>query len=68
MTLALLIIDGILEDNRSRIQFLVNIQKSKNKEKHVDLIGILNSFLWISSNQTTEQRDLAAHILAMLIE
>ena len=68
MTLALLIIDGILEDNRSRIQYLVNIQKSKNKEKHFDLIGVLDSFLYQNNKHTTEQRDLATHILAMLIE
>ena len=43
--MALLLIDGILEDNRSRIQYLVNIQRSHKKEKKEDLIGVLNSFL-----------------------
>jgi hypothetical protein len=46
VTLALLLIDGILEDNRSRIQYLTGIQKSHKKEKKEDLIGILNSFLY----------------------
>lgn len=43
--MALLLIDGILEDNRSRIQYLVNIQRSHKKEKKEDLIAVLNSFL-----------------------
>lgn len=68
MTFALLLIDGILEDNRSRIQYLVNIQRSHKKEKKEDLIGVLNSFLWQNNAKSSEQRDLASHILAMLIE
>jgi hypothetical protein len=47
---------------------LVNIQRSHKKEKKEDLIGILNSFLWQNNSKVTEQRDLASHILAMLIE
>ena len=43
---ALMLIDGILEDSRVRIQYLVNIQRSHKKEKKEDLIGLLNSFLW----------------------
>ena len=38
VTMALLMIDGILEDKRTRIQFLVNIQRSHKKEKKEDLI------------------------------
>ncbi len=69
ITFALLMIDGILEDNRSRIQHLVGIQRSHKKEKKEDLINILTSFLYQGGNQrTNEQRDLATHILAMLIE
>jgi hypothetical protein len=45
VTFALLLIDGILEDRRTRIHLLVGIQKSHNKEKKENLIGILNSFL-----------------------
>jgi hypothetical protein len=43
--MALLLIDGILEDNRSRIQYLVSIQRSHKKDKKEDLIAVLNSFL-----------------------
>lgn len=68
VTFALLLIDGIIEDNRSRIQYLVNVQKSHKKEKREDLIGVLNSFLWQNNAKSSEQRDLASHILAMLIE
>ncbi len=68
VTMALLLIDGILEDKRSRIQFLVNIQRSHNKDKKVDLIQVLNSFLHQNNNKSNDQRDLAAHILAQLIE
>lgn len=68
ITFALLLIDGILEDDRSRIKHLVAIQRSHKKEKKEDLIGILTSFLYQSSQKTNEQRDLASHILAMLIE
>jgi hypothetical protein len=68
VTYALMLIDGILEDSRSRIQFLVNIQRSHKKEKKEDLIGLLNSFLWQNNQPESAQRDLASHILAMLIE
>lgn len=68
MTFALMLIDGILEDSRTRIQYLVNIQRSHKKDKKEDLIGVLNSFLWQNNSKETEQRDLASHILAMLIE
>lgn len=63
-----MLIDGILEDSRGRIQYLVSIQRSHKKEKKEDLIGVLNSFLWQNNAKETEQRDLALHILAMLIE
>lgn len=65
---ALMLIDGILEDSRTRIQYLVNIQRSHKKEKKEDLIGVLNSFLWQNNQSETLQRDLASHILAMMIE
>lgn len=51
VTLALLLIDGILEDSRSRIQYLVNIQRSHKKEKKEDLIGVLLSFLYQNNEQ-----------------
>ena len=68
VTYALLLIDGILEERRSRIDFLVDIQKSHNKERQQDLIGLLNSFLIKHGSDQRIQRDLAAHILAQLIE
>lgn len=66
---ALALINGIIEDKRTRIKLLVSIQSSANKERQLDLIGILNSFL-IQSHEMDQQhhRDLAAHTLAMLIE
>ena len=44
VTFSLLYLDGMLEENRSRIENLVAIQKSHNKDKHMDLIGILVDF------------------------
>jgi hypothetical protein len=62
------LIDGILEEKRSRIEHLVSIQRTNKKNNHEDLIGVLNSFLWTYKQSTIEQRDLASHILAQLIE
>lgn len=45
ITFTLLLIDGILEDNRNRIQYLISIQRSHKKEKKEDLVGVLLSFL-----------------------
>lgn len=42
---ALALINGIIEDKRTRIKYLVTIQKAANQERQMDLIGILNSFL-----------------------
>jgi hypothetical protein len=64
VTFALLLIDGLLEENRSRIEFLVGIQGSKNKSRQQDLVGLLNSFLITHGTEHRIQRDLAAHILA----
>lgn len=46
----------------------MGIQRSHKKEKREDLIGILNSFLYQNNEGSSEQRDLASHILALLIE
>jgi hypothetical protein len=62
------LIDGVLEDNRSRVQYLVNIQRSHKKEKKEDLVSLLLSFLNQNNQQDNDQRDLATHILSMLIE
>jgi len=66
---ALAVINGILEDKRTRIKLLVSIQSSANEQRQLDLIGILNSFL-VQSFEVDQQhhRDLAAHTLAILIE
>lgn len=42
---ALALINGILEDKRTRIKILVSIQSSANESRQLDLISILNSFL-----------------------
>lgn len=68
VTYALLLIDGLLEEKRTRIEHLIAIQASQRKDKALDLIGILNSFLWSNPKATQEQKDLAAHILSQLIE
>ena len=69
VTYALLLIDGILEERRSRIEYLINIQSSFNKKRFIDLISILNSFLFTHNKPKEEvQRDLACHILSQLIE
>lgn len=68
VTYALLMIDGLLEEKRSRIELLVGIQGSKNKGRQLDLVGLLNSFLITHGTEHKIQRDLAAHILSQLIE
>ncbi len=68
VTLALLLIDGILEDSRQRITNFIAIQKSQNKTRQMDLIGVLLSFCIQSSTDNHDQRDVASHILSMLIE
>jgi hypothetical protein len=66
---ALALINGIIEDKRSRIKVLTTLQGSNNKDKALDCIGILNSFLIVSHENDQEfHRDLAAHVNAMLIE
>ena len=68
VTYALLLINGMLEERRSRIQYLVNIQRSHKKNEGEDLVLLLNQFLQTTAKTTPEQRDLASHVLAMLIE
>ncbi len=68
VTFSLILIDGILEEKRIRIKTLVAIQKAHKKERKMDLTGILLSFLVQNNSETSEQRDLAVHILAKLIE
>lgn len=66
---ALALINGIIEDKRTRIKALVALQGSNNKERAFDCIGTLNSFL-VQSHENDQEyhRDMAAHVLAILIE
>lgn len=66
---ALALLNGIVEDKRSRAKYLVNIHKSANASKRMDVIDILFSFIQMNLEKTkVNQRDLAAHTLAILIE
>ena len=57
-------LDGILEDQRSRVKFMVEIMNDfKNK---MDLITILHKF--IDRSQIQHHRDIASHVLSLLIE
>ena len=67
-TYVLCLLNGIIEDKRTRVRNFVAIQKSKNEDKQKDLIGILNSFIIQNSEKDNAQRDLAAHTLSMLID
>jgi hypothetical protein len=64
----LLYLDGALEENRSRVDLLVAIQKSSNMDKHMDLVSILLNFLIRKGPADKNQSDLAGRILAMLLE
>lgn len=66
-TFALLYVDGLLEDNRERILNLVSIQHNI-KGNSMDLVHILLQFLIRNNSDNNNQRDLAARILAFLIE
>lgn len=65
---ALTLINGIVEDRRTRIKRMVLIQKAKNQERHMDLIGILLSFITKFNGKMRQECDMASHTLAMLIE
>lgn len=66
---ALAMINGIIEDDRSRIKLLADLQKSKVTLKKCDCIGTLSSYLMRHREdaQLRPNRDLAAHTLAQLI-
>lgn len=59
-------LDGILEDSRARVHHYIAIQNDFKKPEN--LIEILNSFLYRNNIQDNLQRDMASHILALLIE
>lgn len=68
---ALVLLNGILEDNRDRIKCLTALQKSKNTQVNIDAIAILNSYLLRSIDarkiENSYMRDLAAHTLSHVI-
>jgi len=59
----LCLINGIIEDKRSRVEQLIYLQNSHTKK--VDAISILFHFLQECSK--VEMRDLAAHTLSLII-
>lgn len=66
---ALCMINGILEDRRTRVKRIIAIQKSLNASKKMDCIGTLLNFISTrSKDQFRDERDLAAHTLAIIIE
>ena len=61
-------INGIIEDNRSRVKFCKQLQKSHARNKQVDCCGILAGFLTRTTDPKQKpDRDLAAHTLAQVI-
>lgn len=62
---ALIWLDGILEDNRTRVSSYVNISR-KTKKDHINILAILNKLLMQGQDQI--QLDCASHILAMVID
>mmetsp|Transcript_19642 Transcript_19642/g.30293 ORF Transcript_19642/g.30293 Transcript_19642/m.30293 type:complete len:384 (+) Transcript_19642:2-1153(+) len=62
---ALAHLDGILEDNRARVQHYIAIMNEFKDSENV--IAILNSFIHQNNIQDTIQRDIASHVLAILI-
>lgn len=68
ITWALLYIDGMLEENRNRIDNIVAIQNSFNQARKLDCIGILLNFLISNNDSKNYNRNTASRVLAMLIE
>ena len=66
---ALAIINGIIEDDRSRIKLLADLQKSRVPSKQCNCINTLSSYLMRFKDDPNQRvnRDLAAHTLAQLI-
>jgi hypothetical protein len=59
-------LDGILEDSRQRISLFIDVQG--HFKTPLNLISILNSFIHRNNNDDRLQRDIASHILALMIE
>mgnify|MGYP001235995792 CR=1 FL=1 len=59
-------LDGILEDSRERISIFKNIEN--HYKTPIPLISIMNSFIHRNNSNDKLQRDIASHILALMIE
>jgi hypothetical protein len=59
-------LDGILEDSRERISIFNEIENHFKTPK--PLISIMNSFIHRNNSEDKLQRDIASHILALMIE
>lgn len=59
-------LDGILEDSRDRVQHFIDVQN--HFKDPMNLIQILNSFIHQNNNDERLQRDIASHVLALIIE
>lgn len=68
ITWALLFLDGMLEENRNRIENIIYLQKSYNAARKMDCIGIMLNFLISNNDSKNNNRNTATRILAMLIE
>lgn len=68
ITFALLYIEGMLEENRTRIENFISIQNSFNEKRKKDLIGILLNFYISNTDAKNYNRNTACRILGMLIE
>jgi hypothetical protein len=66
----LALINGILEDKRTRVRNIVAMEKSANEAKKVEAVRILFDFLIQNKHEGQDainQRDLASHTLAQII-
>ena len=60
-------LDGILEDDRERTEHFVSL--SQDYKNPMPVIKVLNEFIHQnSSHELLPHRDIASHILALLIE
>jgi hypothetical protein len=62
----LCLINGILEDKRTRIKSIISMQSSATKK--VDTVAILFQFLQKCLPDDSDERRLASHTLAMIIQ
>lgn len=63
---ALAYLDGILEDHRARVSHFIAVMNDFKSPEN--LIAVLNSFIHENGGADPVQRDMASHVLALLIE